>query len=717
MKTRSPRGRRGVAAAVGLSTAALYGVAAVPLAGSASAAPLPVPTTATAAASGQVLHVKALNVPAAGVAAADVILGRADGVLKGTAPRVTASAKNLDGSALTAIPLDLLSDAEQQAPPDNPTATQTSLIAGSVPLTIPGVLDLGVSNASAHARFAADNTCLTTVPLSTSEVSTADVSVLSALDLGPGLVDLPGTASVQQATALVPNGSANGGASVVTAVTGSTASLRIAGNKLLEVTSKPLLTAVADGTKAGTKVTYQTPIVTLGGQTVIPGDPVSLPGALGQLIELSVGTPTITRTADGLGVAASVSAIHLKVTLAGLIDVAVVDLFPMTAAAAAPAGGVQCGTISGPNDDDDNDGLTNGQEVVVGTDPKNPDSDNDGTKDGAEDLDGDGLTNAQEFSGSQNTKYGNEPTDPTKADTDNDGLSDSQEIRLTGTDPNKADTDNDGTGDAQEDPDSDGLTNLQEVTGSANTGFGNAATDPLDADTDNGGVGDGAEIQAGTDPNKGSDDVAAGADDPDGDGLTTPQEVAIGTDPNKADTDGDGLGDGQEVNTTKTDPLKADTDGDGLTDGAEVKTYGSDPLDTDTDDDGLKDGAEVKTYGTDPTDADTDGDQLKDGAEVKQYGTNPRRKDTDGDGLNDKVEITGSANVRYQRCATDPKRVDTDRDGLGDGVEIRRYKTNPCDRDTDDGGISDGREVRAGSDPLDPKSGPRNPRSTVARRG
>ncbi|GAA4128699.1 hypothetical protein GCM10022215_40450 [Nocardioides fonticola] len=717
MTTRSPRGRRNLAATVGLSTLALYGLVGVPLAAPASAAALPVPAGATAAASGQVLHVKALNVPAAGVAAADVILGRADGALKPTAPRVTASAKNLDGTALTAIPLDLLSSAEQQAAPDNPKATQASLIAGSVPLTIPGVLDLGVSNVSAHARFRDDQTCLTTVPLSTSEVSTADVSVLSTLDLGPGLIDLPGTASVKQGTSFAPNGSPNGGATVVSAVTGSTASLRLAGNKLLEVTSKPLLVAEADGTKAGTKVTYTTPIVTLGGQTVVPGDPVSLPGALGQLIELSIGTPTITRAADGLGVSASVSAIHLKVTLAGVVDIAEVDLFPMTATAAAPAGGVQCGTVSGPNDDDDKDGLTNGQEAIVGTDPTNPDTDGDGTGDAAEDLDGDGLTNLQEFSGSLNTGYGNQPTDPTKADTDNDGLSDSQEIKLTGTDPNKADTDGDGTGDAQEDPDVDGLTNLQEVTGSANSGFGNAPTNPLDADSDDGGVGDGAEITAGTDPNKGSDDKAAASPDTDGDGLTDAEEAVLGTDPTKADTDGDKLGDGQEVKTTKTDPLNPDTDGDGLKDGPELITYGSNPLKTDTDGDKLKDGAEVKTYGTDPADADTDNEGLKDGAEVKTYGTNPTRADTDGDGLDDKVELTGSANTRYNRCPTNPNRFDTDRDGLGDGIEIRKYRTNPCDRDTDDGGVSDGREVKAGSDPLDPKSGPNHPRTAAARRG
>jgi len=38
-----------------------------------------------------------------------------------------------------------------------------------------------------------------------------------------------------------------------------------------------------------------------------------------------------------------------------------------------------------------------------------------------------------------------------------------------------------------------------------------------------------------------------------------------------ADSDGDGLVDGDEINTHRTDPLKADTEGEGLNDGEIVK--------------------------------------------------------------------------------------------------------------------------------------------------
>lgn len=161
----------------------------------------------------------------------------------------------------------------------------------------------------------------------------------------------------------------------------------------------------------------------------------------------------------------------------------------------------------------------------------------------------------------------------------------------------------------------------------------------------------------------------SGSADPDHDGLTNSEEKQLGTNPKVADTDGDGLSDGDEVKKYSTNPLKADSDGDGLSDGDEVLKYHTDPMKLDSDGDGLSDGDEVMKYKTDPLKADTDGDGLNDGDEVMKYKTDPLKADTDGDGLND-------------------------------GDEVMKYKTDPLKADTDGGSVNDGTEVARGSDPL-----------------
>ena len=143
------------------------------------------------------------------------------------------------------------------------------------------------------------------------------------------------------------------------------------------------------------------------------------------------------------------------------------------------------------------------------------------------------------------------------------------------------------------------------------------------------------------------------------------------TNPLMADTDGDGLSDSSEVYTHFTDPTNPDTDGDSpddiqLTDGDEV-AKGTDPLNassplfTDGDGDGLTDYEELYgSYGTSWTNADSDGDGLTDGEEVNDYGTNPTHPDTDGDGINDFDEINNG---------TDPN-VPSFGGGGGDGTLI-----------------------------------------------
>lgn len=60
--------------------------------------------------------------------------------------------------------------------------------------------------------------------------------------------------------------------------------------------------------------------------------------------------------------------------------------------------------------------------------------------------------------------------------------------------------------------------------------------------------------------------------DPDRDNLTNKEEFDNQAEPNKADTDGDGLNDGDEVKKYDSDPALPDSDGDRIPDGVEVQT-------------------------------------------------------------------------------------------------------------------------------------------------
>ena len=94
------------------------------------------------------------------------------------------------------------------------------------------------------------------------------------------------------------------------------------------------------------------------------------------------------------------------------------------------------------NSDTDNDNLSDYDELyTVGTSPLKYDTDEDGMNDADSDLDKDGLTNAQEL------ELG---TSPSSEDTDGDTLSDYAELYETNTDPLKADTDDDTLSDSED---------------------------------------------------------------------------------------------------------------------------------------------------------------------------------------------------------------------------------------------------------------------------
>lgn len=123
------------------------------------------------------------------------------------------------------------------------------------------------------------------------------------------------------------------------------------------------------------------------------------------------------------------------------------------------------------------------------------------------------------------------------ADSDQDGVANYMEDYY-GTDKNNKDSDGDGISDYDE--------------------FARTGSDPLKPDSNENQINDGDE-------------------DPDLDGLTNLEELAAGTDPLEADTDGDGLTDADELKKYHTDPNLYDTDGDGARDGKEVE-LGFDPL-------------------------------------------------------------------------------------------------------------------------------------------
>ena len=90
--------------------------------------------------------------------------------------------------------------------------------------------------------------------------------------------------------------------------------------------------------------------------------------------------------------------------------------------------------------DSDGDGLPDDIEIILGLDPEITDSDNNGVPDDEEDNDGDGLSNGQELT---------LRTDPGNPDTDGDGLEDGAEFG-TCTNPRNPDSDGDGFGDGEE---------------------------------------------------------------------------------------------------------------------------------------------------------------------------------------------------------------------------------------------------------------------------
>ncbi|MCI0497741.1 MAG: hypothetical protein L0Z54_05575 [Thermoplasmata archaeon] len=359
--------------------------------------------------------------------------------------------------------------------------------------------------------------------------------------------------------------------------------------------------------------------------------------------------------------------------------------------------------------DTDADGLPDVWEVFYDFDPAVHSADEDPDMDGY-DFDGDGaidadetFTNIEEFLNS---------TRPDVNDTDGDGLIDGWEVHY-GFDPLNP---TDGAGD----PDGDGWDLDRSGTIEARENFTNMmeyrnGTRIDHNDTDGDGMLDGWEAFFGLDPLRNDTQ-----EDPDLDGLVNIDEFRnppagdadgwLWTDPSESDTDGDGIPDGEEVvtgtDTFVTDPTDPDTDGDGMPEDWELywSNLSFDPTDpSDAGADWDDDGYDVDGNGTiDPWEIFTN---------LMEYlnGSSPGDDDTDGDDMLDGWEAFNGMDP------TDPVdgTYDNDEDGFdydrsGDIDPWEKYTntmeflngTRPNDMDTDDDGVFDGWEVHWGFDPL-----------------
>lgn len=384
-----------------------------------------------------------------------------------------------------------------------------------------------------------------------------------------------------------------------------------------------------------------------------------------------------------------------------------------------------------------------------GTDPSDPDTDNDSL------CDGGGSGTVCPAIHLENDDEGEHPhdgslgigTDADDPDTDDDGLPDGWEAAY-GTDPTSPDGDEDWPDQDSYRKDGTALqnwTNLHEYCYPEDrysddpwceeaeedhvreNGVYTGGTRPDLEDTDDDCAPDGFEVYLGRDPTE----KDPRDEDSDDDGLDDCDELEHRTDALAPDTDGDGLCDGGggdacegrdltgstttsgalgEVHDYGSDPKDEQSDGDGIDDGSEAVVHGTDPTVVDTDDDGLDDRQEIRVTRSDGTAADTDGDGLRDGHEADLWlDEDPNAdslddlptldydrdgdavlwdSDSDGDGLSDKEEFEGP---------TSPRLSDSDGDGYDDGND-----PGPTEADSDGDGLSDEFEESWGSDPNDP---------------
>ena len=362
------------------------------------------------------------------------------------------------------------------------------------------------------------------------------------------------------------------------------------------------------------------------------------------------------------------------------------------------------------NSDTDADGINDGVEIngqygspPQASDPRNNNTDGDAFDDGDEDLNGNGVVDANE-------------TDPTRredsGDFDNDGLENWQE-NLSCTLWNVADTDFGGVNDGDESNithGTDPCDSLIAFTTTLPANPYNSGTSQLDVSDGSGFAPSGGIAyynSSGTYTQfayaQTINNVLQGVFVSPPAGTTSVEswnnswchDLVTGSypaycDDDYSDSDGDGLADWEEtlgVFGYFSNPTLSDSDGDGVNDFDEV-TVGTDPLEPcdnslDDDGDGLNNYFEISTGCPNSWIGITNGS-------FDNWTTDENNEDTDSGGVNDKQEYFDSTNPE-DNPTDDIFPDDFDGDRIPDAVE-NQTGTDWRNPDTDGGGMWDGDE-------------------------
>jgi uncharacterized repeat protein (TIGR02543 family) len=409
------------------------------------------------------------------------------------------------------------------------------------------------------------------------------------------------------------------------------------------------------------------------------------------------------------------------------------------------------GTFNKDLRDDDQDGLTNYDELLVtNTNPQNSDSDGDGYSDGVEQAEGTNPNEKSEI-----------PLRTLSVTTTENGVVDgggvyplSSDVVLTATPDtgyvfggwigDLTESDNPLTISLTENPtvqaifnqdlrdsDADGLTNYEELV--------ITNTDPQDSDSDDDGYSDGIEQSEETDPNSAADYPTRllVVLDPENGSVSGEGAYALGTDailsatPDPGYLFGSWTGDltsgSNRLEITllqnlsigaRFDEDSRDLDQDGLTNYEELVLFETDPNDPDSDDDGYFDGVE-QSEGTDPKSAEsyptrkltlsnTENGSIS-GAGVYPLGAEAKLTAAPETGYVF-AQWTGNAGGAVNPLTQsllknltvgaifERDTRDSDQDGISNYQELIVYQTDPDDSDSDDDGFNDGFELANNTD-------------------